>query len=272
MTRTTYYLAGPMSGYPEYNFPAFEKAADVLRKRRVNGYAIYDVLSPVDITRALWKERYNREFNPMKDKAEWGDPIVAEMLKRDLAAVFEADGIVLLPGWEQSKGANIELAVAKQVGKMILTYNPATQQIKVVAPNDVTPKRTELPVAAAPVAPASGDFKVSTANKKVPLDYLPLSALGGAARVFQYGDTKYARGNFLNATLADGAEARYTGGIMRHLGSCQGLDGILDYSRIDEESGLPEIDHMLAGLIMLRAVLIKENKLPADPGKGNNVP
>lgn len=108
------YIAGPMTGFPLYNFPAFDYAeAQALD-------AGFTVVTPANITRSLWRERFGCDYNPAIDKAEWGDPIVAEMFKRDLAAVCEADAIALLEGWQKSKGANLELAVARALGKKVL--------------------------------------------------------------------------------------------------------------------------------------------------------
>lgn len=113
-----------------------------------------------------------------------------------------------------------------------------------------------------------GDEKIKSAATKVPLDMVPLHALKGAARVFQHGAYKYAPGNFLKATIADGAVARYTGALLRHLADMQDADGrwLDNFDSLDMESGLPEIDHMIAGLLMTRAIMTQAGKLPADPG------
>lgn len=112
------------------------------------------------------------------------------------------------------------------------------------------------------------DEKIKTAALKVPLDMIPLQALKGAARVIQHGGVKYKPGNFLKAMIADGAISRYAGAWLRHMADMQDLDGqwLLNFTHLDEESGLPEIDHLLTGIIMARAILIKEGRLPADPG------
>ena len=112
------YLAGPMTGIPLYNFPAF----DAHKARWIADGQ--DVTLPADITRELWRERYEREYDPATDTAAWGDAIVCEMFKRDMAAVCDADAIALLPGWRKSKGANLELAVARALGKKV--YDSAT--------------------------------------------------------------------------------------------------------------------------------------------------
>lgn len=116
------------------------------------------------------------------------------------------------------------------------------------------------------------DGKIALSAGKVPLHMIPLRALKGVARVLGYGSKKYAPGNFLVASLSDGAGGRYHGADLRHLSQCQNLNGTFDnasLAAIDEESGLPHIDHMICGLVMLRAIMIKDGVLPEDPGVGN---
>lgn len=100
-TRQKVYLAGPMTGYPEYNYPAFHKAA---RKLRDEGVFVYN---PAEIA-----EDYGgtEAFDMRQAFAEY-TRIICE----------ECDGVVMLPGWEESKGANIEHGLAKMLGLQI-TY------------------------------------------------------------------------------------------------------------------------------------------------------
>lgn len=96
------YLAGPMSGIEDFNAPAFRQAARALRDFG------HEVVSPVEADEAegLQLEGPPREAHP---SATWGD-----CLSRDVKLIADSaiDGIVLLPGWEQSKGAKLELALA----------------------------------------------------------------------------------------------------------------------------------------------------------------
>jgi hypothetical protein len=97
------YLAGPMRGYNMHNFPAFLEAALLLRRHGwgVENPAEYDIAAGVD---------------PSKDEADW--PItVPEMLRTDFRLILEqCNAIVLLPGWINSKGATMELAIAQNIG------------------------------------------------------------------------------------------------------------------------------------------------------------
>ena len=87
------YLAGPMSGYPEHNYPAFREAA---RQLRNTGHKI---VSP-------------HEENPCTDRER---PVVW-YYRKDLQTLLRCDAIALLPGWEASHGAQLELYVAQALG------------------------------------------------------------------------------------------------------------------------------------------------------------
>lgn len=107
------YVAGPMRGYPEFNFPAFHDATAKLRA------AGYEVCSPAE-------HDHNNGFDPqgMKgDVAELGPSgfNLQEALIWDLTYVIkEADAVVVLDGWEKSEGAQAEAHAAKAVGKPVV--------------------------------------------------------------------------------------------------------------------------------------------------------
>ena len=105
-----FYIAGPMRGRAEFNFPAFYAAEDVLRAEG------HEVISPA---------RHDEEtgFHPdgmtgNEDLAELGFDLT-EALMWDLQQVAVADGIYLLEGHENSSGARAELALAQALGKEI---------------------------------------------------------------------------------------------------------------------------------------------------------
>lgn len=117
------------------------------------------------------------------------------------------------------------------------------------------------------------DQKIKTSAKKPPLGMIPARALIGPSRVYGYGGRKYAPGNYYNAELADGAGSRYVSAALRHLGEMQlpnGLHTDESLAALDDESGLPHIDHAICGLLMLRAIMTKCGALEADPGEGND--
>jgi nucleoside 2-deoxyribosyltransferase len=100
------YLAGPMTGLPQYNFPAFLGAATTLRR------AGYEVWSPAE-------HDLDRGFD--MDDPDAAQPLV-EYMKVDLPQVMAADAVVVLPGWENSTGARLEVHTAVACGKPVLSY------------------------------------------------------------------------------------------------------------------------------------------------------
>lgn len=97
------YVAGPMRGIPQSNFPAFDAAANELRRRG------YEVFNPAENDRACGLNGFETNITKAQFNA---------MFRWDLARVSESDLIVFLPGWEKSKGAGIERAVAHYLGIM----------------------------------------------------------------------------------------------------------------------------------------------------------
>ena len=110
MSRKRVYIAGPMSGYPGLNFYKFDNTRDALRTQG------YDVISPADITRRIWKDKYGTDFDPNGEHdGEYGDYLLA-----DLEELSRCDAIYLMPGWRDSKGVAAELAFAKCMGLEII--------------------------------------------------------------------------------------------------------------------------------------------------------
>jgi len=97
------YLSGPMTHYPNLNRPAFYKAARKLRR------AGYKVINPPELDA---KEPY---------KSWEGN------LKRDLRYLTMNDAIATLSGWKKSKGANLEIYVARQLS---MPVHPVTYYLK----------------------------------------------------------------------------------------------------------------------------------------------
>ena len=83
----TYYLAGPMTGLPDFNFNAFTAACAALRERGLS------VVSP-------------HEKDPeLETRGTW-----EACLRADIAILMrDCHAMILLPGWSNSKGATLEL-------------------------------------------------------------------------------------------------------------------------------------------------------------------
>lgn len=111
------YLAGPMRGIPEFNYPAFHVGA---AKLRAEGHFVF---SPAerDIERhgGVDISKGNETGSNDRAVAEHGFNI-REALKDDMVFIcLEADAIALLPGWENSKGAQAERATAIALGLIV---------------------------------------------------------------------------------------------------------------------------------------------------------
>ncbi len=97
---TKIYLAGPMSGLPQFNFPAFFAAAKELRARG------FEVVSPAEIDNEEDKgaalNSPDGDMRTIENKKTWGD-----FLARDVKLLADTgiEGIVFLPNWAASKGA-----------------------------------------------------------------------------------------------------------------------------------------------------------------------
>jgi Domain of unknown function (DUF4406) len=82
-----WYIAGPMTGHKDLNFPAFNAEAQRLRSLG------YEVVNPAEI---------NSDPN-----AGWH-----ECMRKDIKELMGCDGVALLPGWESSRGARLEHTIA----------------------------------------------------------------------------------------------------------------------------------------------------------------
>ena len=92
MTRV--YIAGPMTGLPGLNFPAFN--AEAARLRELG----FEVMNPAEVNPDL--------------STPW-----TECMFSDLQELTTCEGIVMLPGWESSPGAQIERLWAVRTGKRV---------------------------------------------------------------------------------------------------------------------------------------------------------
>ncbi len=105
------YLAGPMRGIKDFNFPAFHHATKVLRDRN------FEVFSAAEYEEELYGVGFNlSETGDLKDISmpNWD---FREAYAKDCDYISrKADGVAVLPGWERSKGASGEVAIARALG------------------------------------------------------------------------------------------------------------------------------------------------------------
>ena len=84
------YISGPMSGHVDMNRSAFNAAESLLRR---GGY---------------------RPLNPVRNGVDEAAPYL-EHMRADLRMLLEADAVAVLPDWERSNGARIEVGLAQSL-------------------------------------------------------------------------------------------------------------------------------------------------------------
>lgn len=112
------YLAGPMSGKPQCNFPLFDEAAAALRNAGLS------IISPAELDDPIDREIALRDGVPRKS---WGD-----FLARDVKIIADQTvGIIFLPEWSSSLGAKLEAYTALAAGHIDFGYYDSAQPGKV---------------------------------------------------------------------------------------------------------------------------------------------
>lgn len=112
------YLAGPMRGIPDFNFPAFHKTAAWLREQ---GHTVFN---PAERDESAYGKLSAPTGSEQEISAQTGMTPLA--VRRDCFLADTdwicryADGIALMPGWESSKGARAELALAEAIGLEVI--------------------------------------------------------------------------------------------------------------------------------------------------------
>lgn len=92
------YLAGPMTGLPDLNFPLFHAEAQRLRATG------HEVVNPAEIN-----------VDPTKG---WED-----CMRADIAELVTCQAIAMLPGWQNSRGATLEHHIATALGLRVIDLN-----------------------------------------------------------------------------------------------------------------------------------------------------
>ena len=85
------YLSGPMTGLPDYNRPAFNSVAEELRSQGMSVFNPADIGPKENIMPRAW------------------------YMRRDIEGLLKSDSVYVLPEWEKSEGAKLEVAIAKQL-------------------------------------------------------------------------------------------------------------------------------------------------------------
>ena len=94
--RPKLYVAGPISGLPDLNRMTFRNCTKRLRDL---GYLV---------------------VNPHEICFDLNADLWTQCMRRCISKLMECDLIILLPGWQNSKGANMEVNLARQLGMMAI--------------------------------------------------------------------------------------------------------------------------------------------------------
>lgn len=98
--QATIYLAGPMTGYHQSNYPKF---FDLETKLKSLGFS--NILNPAN--------------NPKDVNCHSWEEFMRDAIK----LIIDADAVIFLDGWERSRGANIELIIAQALKLKVLDEN-----------------------------------------------------------------------------------------------------------------------------------------------------
>ena len=99
------YIAGPMTGIANLNFPAFH--AEAARQRAAG----HEVINPAEINGDADELVACAAMTPAELEAHW-----QACMRKDIAALMTCSRIVMLFGWWNSRGARLEHHVAQALG------------------------------------------------------------------------------------------------------------------------------------------------------------
>jgi hypothetical protein len=101
---TKVYVAGPMTGYPEFNYPAFYAASERLRAIGIE------------------------PINPARAEGREGCKTWLDFMRLSLIDIAACDGIATLPGWQDSRGAALEVHIARSLDLPVLSIETWTEE------------------------------------------------------------------------------------------------------------------------------------------------
>jgi hypothetical protein len=103
-----------MSGYPQYNFPLFERAARRLRAGGEQIVTLHEWVTSEESVKAIASK-------DGRDAVDWG---FYAGLGCALIASPQCEGGIYLPHWDRSSGSRVERAILDGLGKPFWALHP----------------------------------------------------------------------------------------------------------------------------------------------------
>lgn len=176
LTQKRVYIAGPMRGIKDFNFPAFHRIAELLR------IAHCEVFNPAENDETKHGKIFSEESGCEHELAARSNWTLRGALRADTSWIIDhAEAICLLSGWKNSKGATAERALGIALGLEIwetdgVLFAPQSQS-------------TEIRV----TDPVTGGQK---GQKLERFDLIPVEPMMELARVYGRGSKKYSDNNW----------------------------------------------------------------------------
>lgn len=102
------YISGPITGRPELNLPAFREAEQIAKAMNLHPIVPHDLFDGVDPSGITW-EQY---------------------MKTDLKVLLDCQMVITLEGWHESRGAMIEVDLARKLSIPVISIHKAMELSK----------------------------------------------------------------------------------------------------------------------------------------------
>ena len=237
------YLAGPMRGIPEFNFPAFHTAA---KKLRDEGHIVFNPAERDNEKHGTDISKGNATGDEGQAAKEHGFSL-RDALADDLWWICkEAEGIAVLSGWTRSKGAQAEIATAFALGLHLIYLQEGSMETKEVGRGQHLEEYIYKDTGNISIPALRGrkdEPGLRYDNGKLRYDLLPADALAELVKVYTFGAAKYADRNWEKGM----SWSRCFGSLLRHaFAYWAGEDN-------DQETELPHMAHVAWNALALCA-------------------
>lgn len=106
--REFYFVSAPMSSKGDFNIPRIAKVCSALQATGINAHSPYENSDPRDL----------------EELVRVCDSAALELLRKDVEWIKHPNcvGVVALEDWQSSSGASFEVAMARELGLPLFTY------------------------------------------------------------------------------------------------------------------------------------------------------